>query len=230
MFEDYKKSIVIIGMIVLFLGVFFTTYASLSELESRGLLTKILRVDEAAYGKLSFDSSNLKFGPILDSDVSNSSDSVIHIDFRVGGSEENNVDEIIYDIALADLEVDCVLLSPYLKWRLFKNGEVISEGSLDYKFDTIKDGRLVLTPIQQDLKKYSKDKNTYDYYEFYMWISDSFQKENLEDYSDEIDQSYLMGKKIKGRIEIDLYGAGKKELVRNPSDELDTNTCIMEES
>ena len=104
---------------------------------------------------------------------------------------------------------------------------LISEGSLDYKFDTIKKGRLVLTPIQQDLKKYSEDKNTYDYYEFYMWVSDSLQSENLLEYEEQELQNNLINKKLKGKIEVQLYGSAKKELVREPSEVLDTNTCIV---
>jgi hypothetical protein len=172
----------------------------------------------------------LQFSPILDSDVNEQKNNVIYIDFRVGGSKENNTDNIFYDVALANLEIDCELISPYLKWKLLKNGEFISEGSLDYKFDTIKDGRLVLTPIQQDLVGYSEDKNTYDYYQFYMWISDSYQGDNLLKYSNEIDQSNLMSKKIKGRIEVELSGGTKKTLTRNPSEELDRSTCLMEDT
>ena len=48
----------------------------------------------------------------------------------------------------------------------------------------------------------------------------------LQAAKDEIDQTNLLGKKIKGKIEVELYGPGKKALVRKPSDELDSSTCI----
>ena len=227
MIKDYKKIVIVSIGIILLVSVMFSTYATLSDLGENGLTTNILRIDEEAYGNLSFNSDNLNFGPILDNEVSNTNNSVIYLDFKVGGSKENDTDDIIYDIALVDLEVDCELVSPYLKWKLFKNGELVSDGSLDYKFDTIKNGRLVLTPIQQDLKKYSEDKTTYDYFEFYMWVSDSFQDNNLANYNNQVDQSYLMDKLIKGKIEVELYGGKKKELVRTPSEELDTNNCIV---
>lgn len=221
------KRILVIYLIVIIFVVFGITYASKPDLFSNYVETSILRVDEEAYGSLTFDSSDIVLRPILDDDVKKDNSNIIYIDFRVGGSELNEIKNIIYDIALVDLEVDCDLLSPYMKWILVKNGDVISSGSLDYKFDTIKNGRLVLTPIQQDLKEYSENKETYDYYEFYMWISDSLQDPDLFNYANEPDQSSLVGKNIKGLIEVELYAETKKALVREPSDYVDTNSCIV---
>lgn len=228
MVKDYKKITITIGFVSILLLMILTTYATVSEMTQKGVITKVIKIDEDAYGEFAFDSSNLNFTPILDNEVSKLSNKVIYMNFRVGGSELNTAENIIYDIALVDLQVDCNLLSPYLKWQLYKNGEVISTGSLDYKFDTIQNGRLVLTPIQQDLKEYSADKSTYDYYEFYMWISDSFQDEDLSNYNGEEEQSDLIGKRIKGKIEVELYGEEKRELVRKPSEELNTKTCMIE--
>lgn len=186
-----------------------------------------LKLDEMAYGSTVFDSSNLELRTMLDKDVRASSNQVIYISFLVGGNENNNAEDPVYDIALQDLEVDCDLISPYVKWKLLKNGKEISNGSLDYQFDTIRNGRLVLTPIQQDLKNYSKDKSTYDHYEFYLWLSDSCQEEDIELCDNSEVQNYLLGKKIRGKVEVELYSKTKKELVRHPSDILDTNTCIL---
>ena len=184
-------------------------------------------VDEDVYGNLKFDSSNLNMSPILDSSIF-SNKNVMHIKFNVGGNKNNTADNNIYDIALVDLEVSCELLSPYFKWKLIKNGQEEFNGSFDYKFDTIKDGRLVLTDIQQDLVPYNTDKSVYDHYDFYLWISDSCQEEDISLCKDKVDQSNLMNKIIRGKIEVELYGEGKKDLVRNPSEELDNNTCLSE--
>ena len=167
--------------------------------------------------------------PILDRKVNKNNNSVIYIPFLVGGSEENNKENIIYHIALADLQIDCDLLSPFLKWKLLKNGEVVGDGSFDYQFDTIIDGRLVLTNIQQDLKPYNKDKGTYDYYEFYIWISDSCQSENLSECIGNNDQSLLMNKKLKGKIEVELLVGVKEQVVRTPTTFLDKNSCLTKE-
>ncbi|MBQ8681344.1 MAG: hypothetical protein IJ509_00310 [Bacilli bacterium] len=226
--RDNKLLLFVFLIIIIILAVAIT-YAMVPNSPLQGVITKVIRIDEEAYGENIFDSSDLDFRPVLDANIRERKNNVVHIDFLVGGAEINQADNIIYDIALAGLEVDCKLLSPYLKWQLFKNGELISEGSLDYQFDTIESGRLVLTPIQQDLKEFNEDKTTYDYYDFYMWLSDSCQEEDLSKCLNVEEQSQLLGKAIKGKIEVELYTGTKKELVRKPSNELNKNSCVMKE-
>lgn len=211
----------------LFLGL---SYANETSLSSDKMAGKIVSVDDDVYDKesLEFNSNNFELIPILDKFVSDDNPYVIKLNFLVGGSKDNNIDDIIYDLSLKGLELDCALLSPYMKWRLVKNGEVISEGNLSYEFDTITDGKLVLTTIQQDLKDYSEDKNTYDRYTFYMWLSDSCQDENLLNCKNTEDLSNLTNKKISGKISVDLNVGVKKELVRKPSETLNTESCILE--
>ena len=224
----------ILGVGILAIGVIFyftrfRTYANINNPFVKNILFSTLQLDDSAYGDTYFDSNNLDFRTILDKNVENSLDNVIYISFLVGGNEKNDAEEPIYDIALQDLEIDCDLLSPYVKWKLLKNGEEISNGSFDYHFDTIKNGRLVLTPIQQDLKKYSEDKNDYDHYDFYLWLSDSCQEDSISKCENSESQNFLLGKRLSGQIEVELYSKTKLELVRNPSDELDTSTCIVSE-
>lgn len=226
-----NSKIIFLGLFILMIVLLAVAF-SLSNRE--GILSKnffgdILEIDFDAYGDNSFDASNLNFRPILDKDVDSSFNNVIYIEFWVGGSKKNNVDSIVYDIALNDLVVDCNLLSSYLKWKLVKNHVEISRGSLDYKFDTIVDGRLVLTNVQQDLVPYNEDKSVYDYYEFYMWLSDSCQDDDLMMCFGSEDQSYLLGKSLSGKIEVELYGNTKQELVRKPSDTIDSTSCMEED-
>lgn len=225
----HKKSVLIIAIGLLVIIILTTTYADYAFPRIQTIVSKILEIDEEAYGKNVFDSSSLDLRPILDTKVENNDDQVIHISFLVGGSSKNNVEDIVYDIALVDLKVDCFLLSPYLKWKLVKNNKVISDGSFDYQFDTIKNGRLVLTNIQQDLPVYSEDKSSYDQYDFYLWLSDSCQEESLEQCKEAYDQSSLLGRTIKGKIEVELYAKTKKVLVRNPSSSIDVNTCMIKD-
>lgn len=224
--NDLKKLLIVTSFVgIMLLTMLYLTY-SLSQGSNRKELTaSIIKVDEEAYGKTTFTNDKLDLKPILDKNVTKESNNVIYITFNVGGSKENNTDTIIYDIALADLKVNCNLLSPYLKWKLIKNGLELSQGSLDYKFDTIKDGRLVLTNMQQDLIKYSEDKSVYDKYEFYMWISDSCQKEDITECTNSESQKNLLNKKISGKIEVELYGGNKKEIERQPKETIDTTTC-----
>ena len=225
--KENRKYIYLLVAIVILIGVTYAIYSVSSLFQAT---TSNINIDEEAYGNTFFDSSNIDFVPILDSEVEDNVNNIIKINFRVGGAKNNSsVDDIIYDIALSDLSISCDLLSPYLKWKLVKNGEVLSSGSLDYKFDTIKNGRFVLTETQEDLAKYSESFDGYDDYTFYMWLSDSCQ-DDLDKCSDEemVDQSNLLNKRIGGKIEIEVNSGNKKKLERKPSDTLDESVCVKE--
>lgn len=216
-----KYAILVVGAII-FLGITFAIQNSTSIFKGN---TATIKIDEEAYGDTEFDATDLNFVPILDNEVEISDNKVIRIDFRVGGNKDNtDKKDIIYDIALNDLELDCNLISPYVKWKLIKNDEEISSGSLDYRFDSIKDGRFILTNTQQDLVKYSENKDDYDRYIFFMWLSDNCQ-EDLSQCKDLPEQTDLLNKRLKGKIEIELNTGAKVELIRHPSEELDTSLC-----
>lgn len=228
--ETLKKLALVIALVAgLILFLMYLTYSLSQGDNSNKVTVDIIKIDEEAYGDTKFDASKIKFSPIIDKNANKESNNIIYIPFNVGGSNENTTDEVIYDIALVDLKVDCNLLSPYIKWKLIKNNVEISSGSLDYKFDTIINNRLVLTNIQQDLIPFNNNKSLYDHYEFYMWFSDSCQEEDISK-CNIIDQSNLLNKDISGKVEVELYGKGKKELIRNPREELDYNTCINNNS
>lgn len=221
-----KQIFVVYVFVIILLGLGISYALSNADL-SLSLTSAMVRIDEKAYGDTEFDSSNLEMIPILDSEVESKEDNIIKIDFTVGGASTNNNDHIIYDVVLKDLSVNCELLSPYLKWKLVKNGASIAEGSLDYKFDTIdSDGRFLLTTIQQDLPDYDVNQAGYDNYNFYMWISDSCQSDDVSACTNAVDQSDLMGKNLGGKIEVELYTEGKKELLRHPSTNLSGSACV----
>ena len=226
--KNNKKKMVVIYFIV-FIGIVIgITYALQLSSLTVALDAAVVKIDEDVYGDTTLDTSNLDLIPILDSDVNNNTSNVMKIDFTVGGSAENTRDDVIYDIALVDLQVNCDLLSEYVKWKLVKNGEEISNGSLSYKFDTIVNGRFVLTNIQQDLALYNKNQEGYDEYSFYLWISDPCQDDLAVCYANKniVDTSNLMGKVLSGAIEVELYTDSKKELVRKPSAAIDGSMCF----
>ena len=213
--KENRKYIYLLVAVVILIGVTYAIYSVSSLFQAT---TSKINIDEEAYGNTSFDSSNIDFVPILDSEVEDSIDNIIKITFKVGGARDNSdVDDIIYDVALSDLSISCDLLSPYLKWKLVKNGKELSSGSLDYKFDTIKNGRLV-------------SGSGYDDYTFYMWLSDSCQDELGECNSKDelVDQSNLLNKRIGGKIEIEVNSGNKKKLERKPSSTLDKSVCVEE--
>ena len=153
------------------LDVFFFLY----NVNNRLILkTSKLGIDTEIYGDTVIDSSNITLEPIIDSTVVDNINNVLRINFNVRG-ETNNVKDVIYDIALTNLNIDCELLSKYLKWELYKNNELLSSGNMSPEFDTIVDDRLVLTNIQENLIPYSEEA---DHYEFRMWLSDNYTVSN----------------------------------------------------
>ena len=156
-------------------------------------------------GTLTLPSTSLS--PVSDSVISStvSNSNVMKIAFTVKGASTNPSNkDIIYDVALADLNIDCWLRDSNVKWRLYKNSNLLSEGNLSPQFDTIEDGRLVLTNIQQDLPSYN---STADSYVFVLWISETCSDITACTSSD--DQSYLLNKNISGKIEVELYTESK---------------------
>jgi len=201
------------------------SYALYSFNNNFKLKTVELGIDTEVFGTSDIDSDNIKLLPILDNEVSTNETNVLKINFKVRGNSNNIINNIIYDISLVNLKIDCELLSEYLKWELLKNEEVISTGSMSPNFDTIVDDRLVLTNIQQDLVAFDEEP---DDYEFRLWISDSCQNENILECQNKEDQKNLLNKSISGRIEVELYTGSKSELERIPTTENTTiyNNCI----
>ena len=230
--EDKRiLSLYIIVICVLVIGV---TYALGTYSMGLNITTGLIAVDASAYGKTSFDTSKIDFRPIIEDinandnipedNLENNLDNIIKIEFTVGGASTNNNDNIIYDIALADLQIHCNLISSYIKWKLVKDGTDLSSGSLD---KGIKDNRLVLTEEQFDLPDYNASKTGYHNYTFYMWMSDSCQSSNIKQCIDnENDQTNLMGKYFSGRLEVELYTEGKGVTKYRGASE--TTNCLTE--
>ena len=131
---------------------------------------------------------------------------VLKAKFYVTGNT-SNPENSIYDVAIHDFNVDCELRTEDLKWRLYKNGTLLSSGNLSPKFDTMSNNRLVLTEIQQDLT------TTKDEYVFLLWISESCSGD-IANCSKEQDQSKYLGKSLSGSIKVELATKSKKALVR----------------
>lgn len=216
--------VIVLEFAIIIFVVIGISYAAYSFSSNFKLKTVELGIDTEVYGDTSIDSDNIKLVPILDSEVVNNQSNVLKINFKVRGNENNVVNNIIYDIALTNLEIDCELLSKYLKWELLKNEEVISSGDFSSSFDTIIDDRLVLTDIQQDLVDFGSEP---DNYEFRLWLSDSCQSSNILECQNAEDQKSLLNKSLSGRIEVQLYTGSKSELVRSPSSEIVVGSCIQ---
>ena len=208
--KRYNTKFILFEIIVIMLGIIGVTFAASYIMKNINVNvdTASLAVDYT--GSLTLPKVDLL--PIDDSSVDTNTDNVMRINFTVKGASSNPNIPIIYDVILSDLEIDSELKNEYLKWELEKNGSVISNGSFSPEFDTIRDGKLWLTEIQQDLPTNS---GTADSYEFRLWISESCTGD-ITACTEDMDQSNMLGKKISGKIETVLYTKGKEALVRKP--------------
>ena len=172
--------------------------------------------------KLAIDSMNANvtngtLTPINDSTVNiNTTSNVLRITFDVKGASTNTGSNIIYDVLL-NLTADCSLKNESVKWRLYKNNNLLTSGSTSPKYDKdVLKGKIMLTDTQQDLVPYSK---TADKYVFILWMSESCNEEDIT--KCDISKGLISdsgGKSISGNIDIRLNSGKKKENKRESSD------------
>lgn len=211
-----KKNIRFISamIVVIILGIFGISYA-LKVASFNKIAVNIksanmdvnISYDSGVNGADISNSGNLL--PINDSLITGptvSDSRVLKAKFYVTGNT-SNPENSIYDVAIHDFNVDCELRTEDLKWRLYKNGTLLSSGNLSPKFDTMSNNRLVLTETQQDLT------TTKDEYVFLLWISESCSGD-IANCSKEQDQSKYLGKSLSGSIKVELATKSKKALVR----------------
>ena len=210
MFKNKSTKFIIFEIIIMMIGVIGITLAVSYVMNSVNINVDTANLAIDYNGNLTLPSVNLV--PILDSEVESNTENVMRINFSVKGASTNPNIPIIYDVILSDLVVDSALKSEYVKWELEKNGTVISSGSLDPWFDSIRDGKFWLTEIQQDLVRSS---GTADNYEFRLWISEACTGD-ITTCTEDMDQSNMLNKSISGKIEVVLYTKGKEALERKP--------------
>ena len=208
--DNIKKNntkFIIFEIIVIMLGIIGVTFAVSYVMDSINVNVDTAQLAVDYTGSLTLPTANLM--PITDDSVDTNNENVMRINFTVKGASSNPDITIIYDVILSDLQIDSELKSEYLKWELEKNGVVISSGSFSPWFDSMKDGKLWLTEIQQDLPNNS---STPDSYEFRIWISESCPGD-ISTCTEDMDQSNMLNKSISGKIETVLYTKGKEALM-----------------
>lgn len=122
-------------------------------------------------GKTEIVASDIE--PISGSEINiDSRDRVVRLEFSLRGVDTNKKEEdLIYDIMINEMNIDCSLLNEYTKWNLYKNGELLYNGSFSPKFDgNVMTNDFKLTETQQDLPKSSEE---YDNYVLIIWISEA---------------------------------------------------------
>ena len=210
-------------LIVIVLGVFGITYAlKIATFNPIGINTTAGNITAS----ITYDStntstvtSNNKMLPIADTLVTGvdvTDERILKVKFMVTGSS-SNPDNTIYDISLRNIDMSNALKSEYVKWRLYKNGTLLSKGNFSPTFDTRENNRLVLTNTQQDLTT-----NT-DTYVYLMWISEACTGD-LSTCDITKNQDKLLGKIFNAQIKLEASTKAKKTLTRTA---LSTNSASM---
>ena len=211
-FKNKNLLVIIFELLIIILGIIGITFATQKILNNRtntSITTSKLNLDYI--GETSIEIKDIE--PISDKLINyNTTDGVVRVEFSVRGVRSNNDDELIYDVMLNEMDIDCSLLNKYTKWNLYKNGKILSSGSLDPLFDgDVLSDNIRLTTIQEDLPNYNQD---YDNYVLIFWISEAC--DDLET-CEMIDQSNIVNSKMSMKVFIALYSGDKLEYKRVPN-------------
>ena len=207
-----NSKFIIVMSIVIILGIIGITYAlKVAVFNPIGLNTTTGTIN----ANITYDGDNTstitntdKMLPISDTlvDINTTDERVLKVSFNITGVN-TNPDNTIYDISLRDINMDKELKSLYVKWRLYKNNTLLSEGNFSPSFDVKENNRLVLTEVQQDLTT-----NT-DKYVYLMWISEVCTGD-ITTCDSTLNQNKYSNKTFNASIKIEASTKSKKELVR----------------
>ena len=207
-----NSKFIIVMSIVIVLGIIGITYAlKVAAFNPIGLNTTTGTIN----ANITYDGDNTstitntnKMLPISDTlvDINTTDERVLKVSFNITGVN-TNPDNTIYDISLRDINMDKELKSLYVKWRLYKNNILLSEGNFSPSFDVKENNRLVLTEVQQDLTT-----NT-DRYVYLMWISEVCTGD-ITSCDSTVNQNKYSNKTFNASIKIEASTKSKKELVR----------------
>lgn len=215
-FKNRNLLVLLFEMFIIIVAIGGLTFATSKFIGSSTIITfGEYKIDYI--GKTDVEVSNLE--PISDKLINyDSKEGVIRLEFSLRGVEENNDEDLIYDIMLNNLDIDCSLLNEYTKWQIYKNGELLESGNFSPKFDgNVLTDNVRLTSIQQDLPKYNED---YDKYVLLIWISEA-----CEDITNcnLVDQSEIVNSVMNMKVFVALSGGEKVKYERVPNMD---STCV----
>ena len=211
-FDNKNILVVVFEILFIALAIGGITFATQRLLNNRTLtVVKTAEYNLDYVGNDTVVVNNLE--PISDNLINyDTTDNVARIEFSLRGVKENKEEKLIYDVMLNEMNVDCALLNKYTKWRLYKNGKLLTSGSMDPSFDgDVLSDTMRLTEIQENLPKYN---DKYDKYVLIFWISEScddLKTCNL------VDQSNIVNSKLNMKVFIGLYTGAKKRYERIPN-------------
>ena len=210
-------------ILVITLGIFGITYAlkiatfnPIALNTTTGTINANITYDSTNTSTVTSTGNMLPISDTLVTGVDVTDSRILKIKFMVSGVS-SNPSNTIYDIALRDISMSSALKSKYVKWRLYKNGTLLSEGNFSPSFDTIENNRLVLTNTQQDLT------TSTDTYVYLMWISEACTGD-LSTCDITKLQDKLLGKIFNAQIKLEASTKSKKALTRTS---ISTSTASM---
>ena len=158
--------------------------------------------------------------PISDSLINyDTTKNVMRLEFSLRGVDTNEKPEnLIYDVIVTEMDIDCSLLNKYTKWNLYKNGKLIYNGNFSPEFDgNVLTDNFRLTETQQKLPLSTEE---YDDYVLLIWISES-----CDDLTtcELVDQSNTVNSNINMKVFIALSGGEPVEYERIPDNDY---TCV----
>ena len=111
---------------------------------------------------------------------------------------------------LNSISADSIFFNSYVKWRLYKNSSLLSEGNMSYAFDNnLRSNKLTLTETQQDMPSNS---STADSYVFLMWIEETCT--DVLNCGSATNQNSIIGKKFSANIFVAVSTGNKVALTR----------------
>lgn len=202
-----KNALVItIEVIAIVLGVVGITYAAATLSSSVNVSASNLNV--VYTGDKTVTATDLS--PRVTAPTVSETSNVARVAFTVKGASNNVNSNIIYDIMLDSISADSAFFNSYVKWRLYKNNSLLSEGNMSYAFDSsLKDNKLTLTETQQDMPSNS---STADSYVFLMWMEETCT--DVLNCGSAANQNGLIGKSFQANIFVAVNTGNKVALTR----------------
>ena len=202
-----KNALVItIEVIAIVLGVVGITYAAATLSSSVNVSASNLNV--VYTGDKTVTATDLS--PRVTAPTISETSNVARVAFTVKGASNNVNSNIIYDIMLDSINADSAFFNSYVKWRLYKNNSLLSEGNMSYAFDSsLRDNKLTLTETQQDMPSNS---STADSYLFLMWIEETCT--DVLNCGSAANQNGLIGKSFQANIFVAVNTGNKVALTR----------------
>ena len=198
--------VITIEVIAIVLGVIGITYAAATLTSSVNASASNLNV--VYTGDKTVSATDLE--PRVAVPTISETTNVARVAFTVKGASANTNSDIIYDIMLDSINADAAFFNNYVKWRLYKNNSLISEGNMSYAFDnSLRSNKLTLTNTQQDMPSNS---GTADSYVFLMWIEETCT--DVLNCGSAANQNALIGKSFSANIFVAVNTGSKVPLTR----------------